>query len=131
MNNDYNNNNNYDDNSYNSNNYYSNNDYYSNNSYSNPAPTNSTPTSVHPLSKVSKILGIVGLVTAFCNGPTISIAALILACISKSKVGYFEPQAQSGKSLGIAGIILGSVGIVVMFILEFILILAEEMIYYL
>ncbi len=96
-----------------------NNDYNYDNNYSNPAPEHSEPKKQNVLSKISKILAIVGLITSFCNGPIISIAAVVLASISRSKVGYFEPDAQTGKSLGIAGIVIGAVALVIIYIFAF------------
>ncbi|MBR4286910.1 MAG: zinc-ribbon domain-containing protein [Clostridia bacterium] len=71
------------------------------------------------LGKVSKILGIIGLVL-MCGwaGAPLSITALILGCIglSKSKSAGFENKsAKTGRTLGIIGVVLIPVVYIVSF----------------
>ena len=55
---------------------------------------------------ISMIASIVGIVS--CAAP-FSIAAIVLAFISKSKVGVLEGKAKTGLILGIVGTVLGAI----------------------
>ncbi len=86
------------------------------------------------LGKVSKILGIIGLVL-MCGwaGAPLSITALILGCIglSKSKSAGFENKsAKTGRTLGIIGIILIPIVLGVSFAIGFLGGMAETGMYY-
>ncbi len=86
------------------------------------------------LGKVSKILGIIGLVL-MCGwaGAPLSITALILGCIglSKSKSAGFENKsAKTGRTLGIIGVILIPIVLGVSFAIGFLGGMAETGMYY-
>jgi hypothetical protein len=71
------------------------------------------PASTHPLAIAALVLGILSLFTCCCWGLGIlpSLAAVICGGIGLSKINQ-APHMHDGKGLAIAGIVCGSVGIV-------------------
>ena len=66
------------------------------------------------LGLISMIASIVGIVS--CGLGPFSIAAIVLAIISKSKMGELKGKAKTGLILGIIGLVLGVIFWIVYFV---------------
>ena len=75
------------------------------------------------MGKISKILGIVGIITSCCGfGFALSVVSLILGIIGAKKseeAGFENASAKTGKILGIVGIVIGAIVCVIAFIGSF------------
>jgi hypothetical protein len=67
---------------------------------------------LHPLAIASMALGILGLPCCCCGvlGLPLAIAALVLGIVSAARIRN-EPQAWKGSGMAVAGILTGSLGI--------------------
>jgi len=77
------------------------------------------------LALASMIIGLVGIVTGGCFGPIPGIAALVLGLMALSQIKK-SPDKVTGKSMAVAGVILGAIEVVFysLFIIWFLLSLA-------